>query len=101
MARNENDIQWTDRVGVEIAAPRKNRGLDHAANAAQIKAYCTAQLKNNVFIDFVVIPDSFPGFIRAKQLAVETGIPYGWIPWRIKEDGELSFSAVGYMPKPQ
>jgi hypothetical protein len=101
MSRNEKDIQWTDRVGVEVAAPRKDRGLDPVANAAQIKAYCAAQTKNNVFIDFVVLPDSFPAFIRAKQLAAETGIPFGWIPWRLKEDGELSFSAGGYMPKPQ
>jgi hypothetical protein len=101
MTRNEKDIQWTDRRGSELAAPRKDRGLDPVANAAQIKAYCAAQMKNNVFIDFVVIPDSFPAFIRAKQLAVETGIPFGWIPWRPKEDGELAFSAVGYMPKPQ
>jgi hypothetical protein len=102
MTRNEKDIQWTDQGGVvEIAAPRKDRGLDPVANAAQIKAYCTTQLRNNVFVDFVVIPDSFPAFIRAKQLAVESGIPYGWIPWRIGVDGGLSFSANGYMPRPQ
>jgi hypothetical protein len=101
MSRNERDIQWTDRAGSELAAPRKDRGLDPAANAAQIRAYCAAQMKNNVFIDFIVMPDSFSTFIQAKQLAVETGIPFGWIPWRLNEDGELSFSSVGYMPKPQ
>ena len=101
MSRNENDIQWTDRIGVEVAAPKKNKGYDPVANAAQIKAYFTAQLRNSVYVDFVTLEDSFPAFISAKQLAVESGIPYGWIPWRPKQDGELAFSAVGYMPKPQ
>jgi hypothetical protein len=101
MSRNENDIQWTDRAGVEVAAPKKSKGFDPTVNAAQLRSYFTTQLHNSVFVDFVVIGDSFPAFIRAKQLAVESGIPYGWIPWRLKEDGELSFSSVGYMPKPQ
>ncbi len=102
LSRNENDIQWVDRMGgVEVATPKKVKGLEPTVNAAQLRTYFTAQLHNAVFIDFVVIGDSFPDFIRAKQLAVESGIPYGWIPWRLKEDGELSFSEVGYMPKPQ
>jgi hypothetical protein len=101
MTRNENDIQWTDGPGVEVAAPKQGKGWDPSINAAQFKSYFTAQLRNSVFVDFVVIGDSFPAFIRAKQLAVESGMPYGWIPWRLKEDGGLSFSAVGYMPKPQ
>ena len=101
MSRNENDIQWTDRTGVEVAMPKKTKGFDPTMNAAQLRSYFTTQLHNSVFVDFVVVGDSFPAFIRAKQLAVESGIPYGWIPWRLKEDGEFSFSAVGYMPKPQ
>jgi hypothetical protein len=101
-SRNEVDIQWTDsRGGVETAEPRKNKGLDAVANASELRTYFTTQAKNSVYVVFIAIEDSFPEFIRVKQLAVESGIPYGWVPWRLKEDGSLSFSAVGSAPPPQ
>ena len=101
MTRNEKDIKWTDKGGVEYAAPLKNKGLDPLRNAAELRAYFTAQAHNSVFVDFIAIEDSFPAFIQAKQIAVESNLPYGWIPWRLAQDGELSFSSTGYMPKPQ
>lgn len=101
MTRNETDIKWTDKDGVEFADPRKDRGFDPLTNAAQLRAYFTAQAHNSVFVDFVVIPDSFPAFIQAKQIAVECNLPYGWVPWRLGIDGGLTFSARGYMPRPQ
>jgi len=102
MSRNEVDIKWTDKSGVEYADPRKNKGLDPVANAAQLTAYFTAQAqKGSVYLDFVVLEDSFPAFIAAKQLAADSKLPYGWIPWRRDLDGDLSFSAYGTMPRPQ
>jgi len=101
MSRNETDIKWTDRGDDEFADPRKDKGLDPVANAAQIRAYCKAQLRNSVFIDFIALDDSFPAFLQAKQLAVESGMPYGWLPWRMGADGPISFSENGYMPRPQ
>ncbi len=99
--RNEADIKWTDKDGVEYAAPRKGKGLDVVANASQLRAYFTAKANNSGYVVFIAMPDSFPAFIQAKQLAVETGLPYGWVPWRYPEDGELSFSTSGYVPPPQ
>jgi len=101
MSRNNVDIAWTEKLGAEYAAPVKGRGLDPVKNAAEIRAYFTAQLRNAVFIDFIALEDSFPEMIRAKQLAGECGIPYGWIPWKNGQIAALSFASTGYMPKPQ
>jgi hypothetical protein len=101
LTRNETDIRWKDKEGVEYADPVKNKGLDPVRNAAELRAYFTAQAHNSVFVDFIAIEDSFPAFIQAKQIAVESNLPYGWIPWRLAQDGALSFSSSGYMPKPQ
>jgi hypothetical protein len=101
LSRNENDIKWSDSRGVETADPIKAKGLDPDVNAIQLKTYFTAQAHTSVYVVFIVMPDSFPSFIRAKQLAVECELPYGWIPWRTDIDGPLGFSAYGYMPKPQ
>ena len=35
MTRNETDIQWTDKTGVEFADPRKNKGWDTVANETE------------------------------------------------------------------
>lgn len=101
LSRNGNDIHWTDKVGVETADPIKAKGLDPDVNAAELRTYFTAQAHNSVYVVFIVMEDSFPTFIRAKQLALESELPYGWTPWRLDIDGPLSFSAYGYMPKPQ
>ena len=101
MTRNEIDIHWTDKMGVEYADPRKNKGWDPITNESELRAYFTAQAHNSVYVDFVATVDSFPAFIRAKQLAVESNLPYGWIPWRVGVDGDLSFSAMGTTPLPQ
>jgi hypothetical protein len=101
MTRNEMDIKWTDRGGVEYSDPRKAKGLDPVANAAQIRTYFTAQAHNSVYVVFLTLADSFPAFIRAKQLAVECGLPYGWMPWDASLDGPLCFSTSGYTPSAQ
>lgn len=101
MTRNNVDIAWTEKLGAEYAAPVKGRGLDPVKNAAEIRAYFNAQLRNSVFIDFIALEDSFGETIKAKQLAAECGIPYGWIPWKNGQIAALSFAATGYMPKPQ
>jgi len=101
MSRNETDIKWTDRDGVEYCDPRKGRGYDPITNAAQIRAYFTAQTHNSAYVVFLTLADSFPAFIRAKQLAVECGLPYGWLPWQVSIDGPLCFSTSGYTPSPQ
>lgn len=101
MTRNETDIQWTDHGGVEYAEPKKGKGLDATANAAQLRTYFASQAHNSRYIVFITSPDSFPAFIQAKELAVDSGLPYGWMPWRRGLDGDLSFSSSGTMPRPQ
>jgi hypothetical protein len=102
MTRNETDIKWTDKTGVEFADPLKTRGFDPVANAAQLRTYFTAQAHNSVYVVFIASQDSFPAFIRAKQLAIESALPYGWVPWRASLDGPLSFSmGGGNVPRPQ
>lgn len=101
LSRNENDIHWTDSNGVETADPKKAKGLDPDINAAELRTYFTAQAHNSVYVVFITLEDSFPAFIRAKQIAIESGLPYGWVPWRPGVDGGLSFSPYGYAPKPQ
>ncbi len=101
MTRNNSDITWTEKLGAEYAAPIKGKGLDPVRNAAEIRAYFNAQAHNSVFIDFIALEDSFPATIKAKQLAAECGIPYGWIPWKNGQIAALSFASSGYMPKPQ
>jgi hypothetical protein len=101
MTRNETDIKWTDRGGVEYSDPRKSKGLDPVANAAQLRASFTTEAHNSMYVVFLTLGDSFPAFIRAKQLAVDSGLPYGWIPWQVSLDGPLCFSTSGYTPSPQ
>jgi hypothetical protein len=101
MTRNEVDIQWRDSMGVEYASARKNKGLDPVTNAAELRSYFTAQAHNSVYVDFIALEDSFPAFIRAKEMAIECGLPYGWIPWQLSQIGAISFSSQGYQPRPQ
>jgi hypothetical protein len=101
LSRNETDIHWTDKGDVEYADPRKDRGLDPVVNAAQIRAFSTALANSSAFVDYIVLEDCFPAFLQVKQLAVESGLPYGWLPWRMRVDGPVCFSTGGYMPSPQ
>jgi len=101
MARNDRDIVWTPKNGAEYAAPIKGKGFDPVANAAELRSYFTTQAHNSVYIDFIALADSFPAFLRTKQLAGECGMPYGWIPWKMEQVEALSFASTGYVPRPQ
>jgi hypothetical protein len=101
LTRNETDIKWTDRGGVEYVDCRKDKGLDPVANAAQLQTFFTDLEHSGAYVVFLTLGDSFPAFIRAKQLAVECRLPYGWMPWQVSIDGPLCFSDSGYTPSPQ
>jgi hypothetical protein len=101
MTRNNVDIAWTEKLGAEYAAPIKSRGLDLVRNAAELRSYFTAQTRNSVYINFIALEDSFAECIKAKQLAGECGMPYGWIPWKNAQIPALSFAPTGYVPRPQ
>jgi hypothetical protein len=100
LSRNETDIEWTSTLTSEIAEPKKDKGIDPVVNAAGLRTYFRNQSGSSVYVAFCVFEDSFPAFIRAKQLATETGLAYGWDPFQLS-DGPVSFSAVGHTPKPQ
>lgn len=101
LTRNETDIKWTDRGGVEYADARKDKGLDPVANTAQLHASFTALERSSAYVVFITLGDSFPAFIRAKQIALECGLPYGWLPWQVSLDGPVCFSTSGYTPSAQ
>lgn len=100
LSRNETDIEWTATLGSEIAEPKRGKGIDPAVNAAALRTYFRNQSESSVYVAFCVFEDSFPAFIRAKQLATESGLSYGWDPFQFS-DGPVSFGAVGHTPKPQ
>ena len=100
LSRNETDIEWTSTLSSEIAEPKKGKGIDPVGNAAGLRTYFRIQTETSVYVAFCVFEDSFPAFIRAKQLATESGLAYGWEPFKLS-DGPVSFGAVGRTPKPQ
>lgn len=100
LSRNESDLEWTSTLTSEIAEPKKDKGIDPFNNAPELRAYFRNQSESSTYMAFCVFEDSFPAFIRAKQLAIERGLSYGWEPFRFS-DGPVSFSTVGHTPKPQ
>jgi hypothetical protein len=100
LSRNETDIEWTSTLTSEIAEPKAGKGIDPAINGGGLKAYFRNLSEGSVYVAFCVFADSFPAFIRAKQIATESGLAYGWDPFQLS-DGPVSFSAVGHTPKPQ
>jgi hypothetical protein len=100
LSRNEMDINWTSTLTGDIAEPKLGRGIDPAGNAAELRGYFRNLSGSSVYVAFCVFQDSFPAFIRAKQLATESGLAYGWDPFRLS-DGPVSFTTMGHRPKPQ
>ena len=99
LSRNETDIDWTSALSSETARPKQGRGID-PANAATLRTYFRNLSGNSAYVAFCVFEDSFPAFVRAKQLATESGLAYGWEPFQFS-DGPVSFGPVGHTPKPQ
>ena len=100
LSRNERDISWTSKLDGTIAEPIRGRGLDPIANPHGLEAYFNNESKDTVYVVFCVFEDSFPAFIRAKQLAVARGVAYGWEPFR-NSDGPVAFGESGHTPKAQ
>jgi hypothetical protein len=100
LSRNETDIKWTTKLDGQTAEPIRGRGLDPVANARGLETYFSDQSKETVYLAFCVFQDSFPAFIRARQLAVASGVAYGWEPF-LEADGPVVFSENGHTPKAQ
>lgn len=99
LSRNETDIEWTLSLTTELAVPKPGKGMDPSINTAGLQAYFRKQVENSAYVAFCVFEDSFPAFLRAKQLATETGLAYGWEPFQIARP--VVFSDTGEAPKPQ
>jgi hypothetical protein len=100
LSRNETDIDWTTTLTGETAEPRRGMGIDPKGSTAGLINFFKNMSDDSVYVAFCVYEDSFPAFIRAKQLASDSGLAYGWEPFQIS-DGPVSFGAVGHTPKPQ
>ena len=100
LSRNETDIDWTTTLTGETAEPRRGQGIDPTGSTAGLINFFKNMSDDSVYVAFCVYEDSFPAFIRAKQLASDCGLAYGWEPFQIS-DGPVSFGAVGRTPKPQ
>ena len=98
-SRNEVDLEWTSKNDGELAEPIAGKGIDPNNEIARFKAYLNNLSENSVYIAFCVYADSFPAFIQAKQLTLESGLSFGWEPFRLSQP--VIFSSVGHTPKPQ
>ncbi len=99
LSRNETDLTWSSHLDDETAQPIRGKGID-PANARELQSYLDSQSKDDIYAAFCVFEDSFPAFIRARQLVVASGFAYGWEPFQL-QDGPVTFSARGHRPKPQ
>jgi hypothetical protein len=100
LSRNETDIDWTTTLTGETAEPKRGLGIDPTGSTAGLINFFKSMSDDSVYVAFCVYEDSFPAFIRAKQLASDCGLAFGWEPFQ-NSDGPVSFGAVGHTPKPQ
>ena len=100
LSRNETDINWTSSLDRDVAEPIRGRGIDPMLDPGVVKSFLNHQSRETIYLVFCVFEDSFPAFLRAKQIAVDAGFAYGWEPFR-NQDHPVSFSSVGHTPKPQ
>jgi len=100
LSRNEISINWTSHLDDETAHPIRGKGIDLARNPRDLETYFKIQSKDSVYIAFLVFEDSFPTFLRAKQMAVASGLAYGWEAFQ-NEHGPVTFGENGHTTNPQ
>jgi hypothetical protein len=93
LSRNETSIEWGF---LGTADPIPGKGLPPDA----MDSYFAELSRSGVYVVFCAFADSFPAFMQARQTAVARGLSYGWEPFRI-QDGPVTFSSHGHVPKPQ
>lgn len=99
--RNETDINWTSNLTGYIADPRLGKGIDPVANATVLSTYFRELSNPNSYVVFMVFEDSFAAFIHAKQMAIQSGLNYGWDPNLISEGPVRFVRKGGTRPKIQ
>ena len=99
LSRNEASITWSSRGESEMARPIPDQGF-LPSDGPKLRALFESLPKDLVYIAFCVFEDSFAEFNRAKEIAIASGLAYGWDPFR-NQDGPVMFGPVGHRPKPQ
>lgn len=97
LSQDTEDIHWTPLGFAAVKAdPIPGKGLAPNATGDYFRRLAT----NSVYVAFVVYDDSFGAFIVAKQIAVASGLSYGWEPWT-EADGPAAFGPGGHTPGAQ
>jgi hypothetical protein len=100
LSRNDTDIDWASFFEYEVAHPIPAKGLNPVQDIAVLNAYFKSLSADSTFVVFCVFEDSFPAFLRVRELAIANGLAYGWEPSRNVE-GAVKFSDMGHVPKAQ
>jgi hypothetical protein len=96
---NETEIVWTKAGESTTAEPIRGKGIDVILAPEAFRRFLSSQSQDAVYLAFCVFEDSFPVFLRAKQIAADAGFAYGWEPFR-SEEGPVVFGSQGHKPKP-
>lgn len=97
LSQDTADIRWTPIGFMAVKAdPIPGKGLAPNDTADYFRRLSA----NSVYVAFIVYDDSFGAFILAKQIAVASGLSYGWEPWT-EADGPAAFGPGGHTPGTQ
>lgn len=107
--RNEATVKWTPLGSAAEVEPIPGAGIDAEKNEVAVRDFIAMLRKINgaleggaeLYVASYVYKDSFPAYLRFKQLftAANTGIGQGWEP--VANDDNLKFGATGFKPGEQ
>jgi len=93
---NDETLQWRGTPQGEIAVPRREVGINSVTGLGLFAGVFNQIPKQTYAIHFLVYPDSFPGFIAARQIPTQRGYDVGWE--FLPEDRPVIFSSQGQAP---
>ena len=100
LAENRETLSWEPLFSgdAQAVSPIRGKGLDAAADRAQIAALIHDLRDSGVYFAFYVYADSFETFRTLKDIVVEGGGDFGWEP--VMQDVKLKFGKHGHSPPP-
>jgi hypothetical protein len=90
--RNTESVKWTPFKEDTFVEPRPGAGLDPARHPAAFTSLLSSLPKNRYYLSFYVYEDSWAAFNLAKQMALKSGLQYGWRP---KESDDILLFSTG------
>jgi len=104
VARNEATLKWTDLGSAAEVEPIPGAGIDAEKNEVAVRDFIASLRKINssleggaaLYVASYVYKDSFPAYMKFKQLFNKTGIDQGWEP--VPNEDNLKFGATGFKP---